>query len=172
MEVAQEVHGQDSVTWRFTGMYGFPERDRCWESWQLLHMLSRRWSLHRRVNFSTCIGDFNDLLAHTEKWGRIPLPSNLLVGFRLVVEEESNLSEICIVDYQFTWKEETKLGGGDTGQGHGFPDWFSLFPTATVLNEEMVTPDHSAFILKLGGDHPRGDPEVPFWKCMGGWLDL
>ena len=56
--------------WRLTGFYGFSESSRRRESWDLLRLLAGSSELPW-----VCIGDFNDLLAATEKRGRIAHPN-------------------------------------------------------------------------------------------------
>lgn len=59
-----------SPQWRFTGYYGYPERARRRESWQLLRTLSGQSTLPWAI-----MGDFNDLLSQSEKRGRHPHPN-------------------------------------------------------------------------------------------------
>ena len=57
--------------WRLTGFYGFPEssRRRRRQSWDLLRFLSSSSTAPW-----VCLGDFNDLLAASEKKGRLEHP--------------------------------------------------------------------------------------------------
>lgn len=50
------------------------------------------------------IGDFNDLLAHEEKRGRVQHPQWLIDGFRNVTLD-CDLSDISLEGYQFTWSK-------------------------------------------------------------------
>ena len=52
--------------WRLTGYYGFPERNKKRDSWELLKNLSGKSILPW-----CCIRDFNDLLAQSKKRGRL-----------------------------------------------------------------------------------------------------
>lgn len=64
------LEGEGNSRWRFTGFYGFPERARRKDSWQLLRNLSERSNLPWVV-----MGDFNDILRAEEKRGRVPHPN-------------------------------------------------------------------------------------------------
>ncbi|CAH9133147.1 unnamed protein product [Cuscuta epithymum] len=86
----------EKPTWRFTGFYGFPERHRRRESWELLRLLSSRSQLPWLV-----MGDFNDILFASEKKGRVPHPPWLLRGFRDAVYG-SGLHNVSFEGYQFT----------------------------------------------------------------------
>ena len=57
-----EVTISGMATWRLTRFYGMPKRSRRRDSWNLLRTLSSRSSF-----LWCCIGDFNDLLAQSEK---------------------------------------------------------------------------------------------------------
>lgn len=92
------VKVDDLGEWRLTGFYGFPERRRRNESWNFIRSLSRASDLPWCV-----IGDFNDLLSHYEKRGNIEHPNWLLTGFRGAIED-SNLFDLGMVGYDFTWE--------------------------------------------------------------------
>lgn len=50
--------------WRYTGFYGYPERHRRHDSWEILKVLSRGSRLPWCV-----VGDFNDMMYEDEKSG-------------------------------------------------------------------------------------------------------
>ena len=52
-------------TWHFTGFYGNPIIEKCYDSWTLLRKLS-----HGRTSHWMCVGDFNKLLFPNEKKGK------------------------------------------------------------------------------------------------------
>ncbi|XP_031120221.1 uncharacterized protein LOC116023364 [Ipomoea triloba] len=130
--------------WRMTGFYGFPERSRRSESWDLLRTLAGRSTLPWVV-----VGDFNDLLFQHEKRGGNPHPDNLLRGFGEVVED-CGLSQLSIHGYQYTWERgrgtvdwmEERLDKVLAGA-----DWCSTLPEATVSNIITRNSDHSALFL-------------------------
>lgn len=63
------------AVWRLTCYYGYPERSRRREAWDMLRKLSEN------VNLPWCIfGDFNDLLYDADKRGPHPIPSTLWMG--------------------------------------------------------------------------------------------
>ena len=77
-----EVEVPELGKWRLTGFYGFPKSSRRRESWDLLRLLAGSFELPW-----VCIGDFNDLLAATEKRGRITHPNWKLMGFQSAIAD-------------------------------------------------------------------------------------
>ena len=51
------IDGNFDFPWRFTFFYGAPETHLCVNSWNLIRILNRQFSLPWR-----CIGDFNEIL--------------------------------------------------------------------------------------------------------------
>ncbi|XP_050232160.1 uncharacterized protein LOC126680912 isoform X1 [Mercurialis annua] len=82
--------------WRLTGFYGYPERHRRRQSWNLLRSLSMSNNLPW-----CCLRDFNDLLSSSEKFGSVPHPSWLFDRFRKVVID-ANLSDLKMFGHRFT----------------------------------------------------------------------
>lgn len=70
------------ISWRLTCFYGFPERTRRHESWNLLR------SLVKNDNVPWCIfGDFNDMMFAQDKEGPHPHPRSLLEGFKMAIDD-------------------------------------------------------------------------------------
>ncbi|KAI5583896.1 hypothetical protein BDE02_06G046900, partial [Populus trichocarpa] len=83
--VDMSVVGVDKFKWRFTCFYGFPERHKRRESWNLLRALSCRSTLPW-----VCIGDYNDLL-----WG-------FILGFREAIMDCKS-RDLPLIGYPYTW---------------------------------------------------------------------
>ncbi|XP_073119607.1 uncharacterized protein [Henckelia pumila] len=141
-----EVTIPGMVAWRLTGFYGFPERSRRSQSWNMLRVLSQRSALPW-----CCIGDFNDLLCHSEKRGRIPHPINLINGFREAVND-SGLIDLGMKGHWFTWERSR---GSDMfveerlDRAMANSSWMNAFKTAEVSNLEVISSDHSAIFLNI-----------------------
>ena len=86
------------IVWIVTGFYGFPEKNKRRESWELLKNLSVKFELPWY-----CIGDYNDLLTQSEKKGNLMHPNYLIQGFREVVEY-CDLLDLGMEGYPFTWE--------------------------------------------------------------------
>ena len=52
------------VSWKFTGFYGHPNAAKCHEAWNLLKVLG-----HLSLSPWLCIGDINEVVSLSEKWG-------------------------------------------------------------------------------------------------------
>jgi hypothetical protein len=53
-----------SEAWKFTGLYGNPEAGKRGESWDLIRHLNTMDPIPW-----VCLGDFNEILNQSEKWG-------------------------------------------------------------------------------------------------------
>ncbi|XP_031126982.1 uncharacterized protein LOC116029213 [Ipomoea triloba] len=130
--------------WRITGFYGYSERSRRHEAWELLLTLKGRSTLPWVV-----MGDFNDLVSQSEKRGLHPHPENLLQGFCETLAE-CGLLQVHTVGYPFTWE-----------RGRGTREWVEErldrvvaeerwcegHLQARVYNIHTDTSDHSALLL-------------------------
>ncbi|XP_015384889.1 uncharacterized protein LOC107176616 [Citrus sinensis] len=139
-----QVENAEVGKWRYTGFYGFPEMSRRRDSWELLRSLSSVSSLPWIY-----IGDFNDLLHISEKWGRCEHPNWKLNGFRAAVSD-FGLVDLSIDDYQYTW--ESFRGTIDwveecLDRALAFSALISLFPRARLLSLEAMCSDHLPIFL-------------------------
>ncbi|KAK6150786.1 hypothetical protein DH2020_015718 [Rehmannia glutinosa] len=141
------VHLENTVVYRLTGFYGFPERYRRRQSWNFLRQLVTQ------SNLPWCIlGDFNDLLSILEKRGNIEHPAWLISSFRNAVDD-CKLIDLGMEGYQFTWERgrgslnwiEERLDMCFSTQ-----NWFANFPNCKVWNLEAIMSDHSPIFLELG----------------------
>jgi len=99
--------------WRLTGFYGFLERRRRRESWNLIRALSRRSNLSW-----VCIGDFNDMLSVEDKWGNTDHLDALIQWFREAIKD-CQLTDIPLEGYPNTWERgrgHSNLGSGKVRQ--------------------------------------------------------
>ncbi|KAL3011546.1 hypothetical protein AAZX31_07G204100 [Glycine max] len=132
--------------WRLTCYYGFPERDRRKESWNLLCDLANDTSFPWLT-----FGDFNDLLSDDEKIGLIDHPMWLIRGFRETLND-CNLYDLPMKGYQFTWNRSRGENDGikeKLDRGAATLDWIDLFPNFKILNGLSPKYDHSPITMKL-----------------------
>ncbi|XP_058758128.1 uncharacterized protein LOC131631355 [Vicia villosa] len=140
------LHIQDDFKgeWRLTCYYGFLERVRRRDAWNMLRdlrdMAITPWCI---------IGDFNDLLSQQDKRGNLLHPNWLCNGFRQAVNE-CDLTDISLEGYQFTW---TKSRGKDhmveerLDRALANSGWLSVFPNAKLVNLVASHSDHSPILL-------------------------
>lgn len=84
--------------WRYTCYYGFPERGKCVDSWQMLRQLAEASLLPWCI-----IGDFNDLMSYAEKRDGRRNPHALIDGFSDIVME-CGLHDLGFICDRFTWE--------------------------------------------------------------------
>lgn len=84
--------------WRLTCFYGYPERDRRAESWQLIRRLASLSSIPWCI-----LGDFNDILFASDKKGHVPHPQHLFNGFQSTIKD-CQLLELDLSVEIYTWE--------------------------------------------------------------------
>ncbi|XP_019159684.1 PREDICTED: uncharacterized protein LOC109156288 [Ipomoea nil] len=139
--------------WRMTGFYGFPQRWRREESWNLIKSLASKSDLPWVV-----IGHFNDLLFQREKQGGNPHPDRLLRGFGDTIQD-CGLTQLPMIGYPYTW--ETGKGTVDWIEEHldkvlATQGWRDRVVEASVLNMLTRKSDHSALFLGILNPRARG----------------
>jgi hypothetical protein len=91
------VKDKEKEEWRLTCYYGYPERERRRQAWDLWRELRDMSDLPWCV-----LGDFNDLLSQQDKKGIHPHPNWLCNGFRSAVSDY-DLTDIQLKGYPYTW---------------------------------------------------------------------
>ncbi|CAH9118852.1 unnamed protein product [Cuscuta europaea] len=114
--------GDDEPSWRYIGYYGFPERSRRCQSWDLIRNLAREsnepWLM---------MGDFNDVMFDNERKSSVPPSPWLLRGFQEAVWS-SELVNVSFEDYEWTWE-----------WGRGTPRWIEAKLDRILANEDWLT---------------------------------
>ncbi|XP_074326770.1 uncharacterized protein LOC141664715 [Apium graveolens] len=134
------------ASWRLTFYYGYPERSRRREAWNMICRLAKI------SNIPWCImGDFNDLLYSVDKKGNHPHPVALMKGFRNALEE-SLLTELELSGGSYTW--EKSRGTDDWVQerldrAFAMMQWWSKFPLCKLSVVSTSVSDHDLIQLDL-----------------------
>lgn len=141
-----DIHMLDysALEWRLTCYYGFSERNKGKDSWNLLRSLSSISSLPWCI-----IGDFNDLLTTTDKMGKHLHPQELLDGFKEAISD-CTLSEIDLVGGSFTW--ENNRGKPNWihekfDRAFGNIEWWTKFPLCKLTLLHTVVSDHNPLLI-------------------------
>lgn len=133
------------AVWRLTCYYGYPERSRRREAWDMLRKLSEN------VSLQWCLfGDFNDLLYDSDKRGPHSHPQYLMDGFRLAIED-CGLTEIDLVGGEFAW--EKSKGSPNWVRERLDRDfendaWWRKFPLYKLSVTHTIISDHDPIILE------------------------
>ncbi|XP_074326876.1 uncharacterized protein LOC141664821 [Apium graveolens] len=131
-------------SWRLTGIYGEPNRNNRWKTWDLLRTLARD------SNLPWClVGDFNNVVSQRDKKRGDPYPTMLVDGFNKALAD-AGLVDMDIVGHQYTWERsrgkpewtEVRLDRAVVTE-----NWLEDFPLAKLYNLEGSTSDHSPIIL-------------------------
>uniref|UniRef100_A0A803QIS9 Reverse transcriptase zinc-binding domain-containing protein n=1 Tax=Cannabis sativa TaxID=3483 RepID=A0A803QIS9_CANSA len=134
------------VNQRLTGIYGEPNRDSRWHTWELLR------SLKEEIDLPWClIGILNNLGAQGEKRGGHKYPEQLIVGLCEALSD-CGLFHLDLKGYYFTWERgrntdmwtEERI---DKAMVSNF--WIQAFPLAKLQNLEFSTSDHTPILLIL-----------------------
>lgn len=92
------LHGS-SPQWRLTCFYGYPERERRHDSWDLIRHLSSTSRLPWCI-----VGDFNDMCFQSDKEGVHDHPQFLMDGFNEAISD-CDLMELDLKGGRFTWEK-------------------------------------------------------------------
>lgn len=141
-----EVSNDQVGRWRYTGVYGYPERRRRVEAWNMISMLAQKSSLPWCM-----IGDYNDLMFDSEKKGGRKHPRALLQGFSDTVAN-CGLIDLGYEGERFTWE---RCRGTDLwiqerlDRGLATRAWLDLFPNAVVKVVDVSISGHLPLFLDL-----------------------
>jgi hypothetical protein len=139
------VEEKEEGEWRLTCYYGFPERGRRAQAWNLLRELRDMSELPWCV-----IGDFNDLLSQEDKRGIHPHPNWLCNGFRAAVSD-CDLTDIRLEGYPFTWiksRGRTSVIEERLDRAMATSSWLALYPDVKLQNLLASHSDHSPILLQ------------------------
>lgn len=128
-----------SVIWRLTCFYGFPERTRRREYWDLIKNLASVSTLPWCI-----VGDFNDMISVDNKKGQHRHPQHLLDGFKRCIDE-CGLTELELTGGKYTW--EKSRGSRDwvrerIDHAFGLVDWLQMFPLCNLKVHHSDYSDH------------------------------
>jgi hypothetical protein len=162
IEVVDTCHGN----WRLTGYYGFPGSGRRRAAWNFLKQLSQLSTLPWCV-----VGDFNDILAPSEKKGRNERASWLINGFRSAVLD-SGLSDVHMEGYPFTWFKSlgtVRVVEEKLDRALASETWHNYFPHAVLENLPAPASDHYPILL-IREPGPRNRHRQSRFKFENAWL--
>ncbi|XP_020207334.1 uncharacterized protein LOC109792340 [Cajanus cajan] len=160
------VKDRNNIHWRLTGFYGYPERRKRKDSWDLLRHLA---SLS---NLPWCIiGDFNDLLSSNDKKGTNPHPYYLIQGFRQATMD-CGLEDLPLIGHPFTWIKgnlPNNLVEERLDRALATKDWHHLFANFLLSNGVAGKSDHSPITLKLQAN--LSNPLHKYFRFENIWLE-
>lgn len=143
-------------SWRFTGFYGHPDQSQRTHSWTLLRRLAGMVDL-----LWVCMGDFNEVMADSEKFGGLKKKWQAIAEFREAVAD-SNLEDMGFSGPIFTWSN--KRGGTSTilerlDRGLFNDQWKSMFQHFTIRHLDFWGSDHRPLLLDFAESISRYDTD-------------
>ncbi|XP_074347397.1 uncharacterized protein LOC141686251 [Apium graveolens] len=132
--------------WRLSCFYGFPERTRRKQSWDFIRLLADLSQIPWCI-----IGDFNDLLYVSDKWGSVPHPPSLMEGFRAAIDD-CILSELDLSGGKYIWEKSRGKSNWvreRLDRAFATSSWHSLFPLCKLLVDHVPASDHDPIFLDL-----------------------
>ncbi|KAK2659340.1 hypothetical protein Ddye_005873 [Dipteronia dyeriana] len=137
----------DSKVWRLTGFYGNSEPSLRHNACRLLQRLKSMSSMSW-----LCFGDFNEILAESDKYGGVPYPQHLMDKFREALDDYK-LGDLGFSGPCFTWlnKRIEGLVMERLDREVCSFSWKQLFLHSKVSNLEFWSSDHHALLIKVTG---------------------
>ena len=130
--------------WRVIGFYGHLDTHQRHESWKLLTSLHHQYKLPWLY-----LGDFNEIVSMSEKWGRAQRSQNQMDGFRNVINL-CNFRDLGYNGSDFTWCNMRK--GVDMiymclDRALAMDDWISHFQNTRVRHLIDSNSNHCALLV-------------------------
>jgi ribonuclease HI/exonuclease III len=132
--------------WKFTGFYGHPVASKRRESWCLLEFL-----MSFQPDPWLCMGDFNEIIQESEKFGAKRKSRKQMADFRAALES-CQLEDLGYVGSHFTWwnmQEGDNFIKERLDRALANYKWMDLFPFRTV---EVLAPrssDHAPVLISF-----------------------
>jgi hypothetical protein len=133
------IDGNSDFPWHFTFFYGAPETHLRVNSWNLLRILNRQFSLPW-----CCTGDFNEIVRSSEKSGFRGRSESQMQGFRDVIDE-CGFIELGFRGLPFTWcnnRRDAATTWLRLDRYMATNDWIMQFSSAVVYHIESIISDH------------------------------
>jgi len=136
----------DNISWRCTGIYGYPQRHNKFLTCDTMSNLS---SINWNPNW-LIFGDFNMILNNEEKSGGNPLDLNITQLFRDTINV-CNLNDLGFQGDIFTWannQEDTHIKCR-LDRFFATQEWISLFPSYSNTHLIKYGSDHNPLLLEF-----------------------
>jgi exonuclease III len=138
--------GRDGTEWKFFGIYGNPETAKRKETWALMRHLAtfspKPW---------LCMGDFNEIINLSEKWGAITRANGQMEAFRRTLED----CQLCDLGYKgekYTWnngRHGAQFTKERLDRVVANSEWRKLYDAMEVEVLANRSSDHHPILVKL-----------------------
>ncbi|GLT97187.1 hypothetical protein SLE2022_147640 [Rubroshorea leprosula] len=154
------------VYWFLSGVYGRPQFEIRSQLWEELRIVSKHFTGPWLV-----IGDFNDVVDSTEKFGGNPICQNRVKAYTDCMND-CNLLDLGYFGGRFTWvnmRDNSQIIRERIDRAWANPDWHLQFPEANVFHLPRVCSDHNPILLDFEHSGFKSG-ERPF-RLEKFWLD-
>lgn len=132
--------------WFLSGIYGWPEAENKWRTWDLLERIKRN-----NMEPWCCFGDFNEIMWSIEKKGGRERSYQAMLGFREAILR-CELLDIGYIGHDFTWSNGRS--GSDNIQARldrvlVNSTWNQLFPSLRVKHLGRYKSDHAPLLFEF-----------------------
>jgi hypothetical protein len=138
--------GRDGREWKFTGFYGHPETAKRRQSWALLRHLSAM-----TPSPLMCVGDFNEIVSLSEKWGAVTRANGQMEAFRRALED-CQLFDQGFKGPKYTWSNGC-IGGDYTRERLdrvvATSEWRAMFDAMEVQVMANRSSDHHPLFVNF-----------------------
>jgi hypothetical protein len=162
-EVQMETNGN---TWYLTGFYGQPDVGKRHEAWSLLRHL-RLLSL----NAWLCVGDFNEIMEESEKFGGPRKPQGQM-GIFCDTLRDCLLHDLGYVGAQFTWsnmRHDGEFVKERLDRATAMDEWKDLYLRRVVEVLANRSSDHNPLLISFNGGYGRQRPWIKKFRFEAEW---
>ncbi|KAF5458927.1 hypothetical protein F2P56_022920 [Juglans regia] len=135
------------IEWMLTCFYGNPETDKRQEGWGILSHMNlikpKRW---------LCIGDFNEVLHHSEKYGGTRRADKQIDDFRNVLQD-CQLWDLGFTQGKYTWsnfRQDHNFTKERLDRAIANSEWCAMFGGGEVQVLASSTSDHCPILMNVG----------------------
>lgn len=139
-------YGVGNFIWKFTGFYRYPESAKREESWILLKHLKD----HAPTPW-LCVGNFNEILDHSEKKGVVVRRESQMDGSCTALED-CHLGDLGYTGSRFTWnnrRSDATFTNEQLDHVVANSEWCTRFPVVTVMILAARTSDHNQVYMQF-----------------------
>jgi hypothetical protein len=157
--------GRERAEWKFSSFYGHPEAAKRKELWALLRHLVR---LHPTPWL--CMGDFNEIVNHSEMWGAAMRARKQKFEFQKALED-CHLCDLGFKRPKYTWnskKEGTAFTKERLDRAIATSEWCSMFSTMDVIwqNAAQIITQYWSHSMRRRDRYGKGKNSF-VWKRDG-----
>ncbi|XP_040996152.1 uncharacterized protein LOC121242341 [Juglans microcarpa x Juglans regia] len=157
---------QSEVEWMLTCFYGNPKTEKRYEGWGILRHLNRlqpkRW---------LCLGDFNEILYHSEKYGGARREEKQIADFRSVLQD-CQLKDLGCIQGKYTWSNlrkdynftKERLDRVTTNS-----EWCAAFGGGDVKVLASYSSDHCPILMAVGQQNVWTEKPAQLCRYEDSW---